>query len=55
MRNIKPTHKLNLIETEEMSLDWRVEQMKFSKDKIQIKYNDFLTLAGIPRTRFSIG
>ena len=32
-----------------MPLDWRVEHMKFSsKDKTQIKYNDFLTLAGIP-------
>ena len=28
--------------------DWRVAQMRFSKDKTQIKYNDFLTLAGIP-------
>ena len=44
----QPKHKLDLIETEGMSLDWRVEQMKFSKDKTQIKYNDFLTLAGIP-------
>ena len=45
-------YKLDLIETPDMPLDWRVEQMKFSKDKTQIKYNDFLTLAGIPAEAF---
>lgn len=35
-----------------MPLDWRVEQMRFSKDKTQIRYNDFLTLAGIPAEVF---
>ncbi len=44
----QPQYKLNLIEAPDMPLDWRVAQMKFSKDKTQIKYNDFLTLAGIP-------
>lgn len=29
-------------------LDWRVEKMRLSKDKTQLKYNNFLTLAGIP-------
>jgi len=29
-------------------LDWRVEKMALSKDKTQLKYNDFLTLNGIP-------
>jgi predicted helicase len=29
-------------------LDWRVEKMALSKDKTQLKYNDFLTLSGIP-------
>ena len=48
----QPEYKLDLIETEGMSLDWRVEQMKFSKDKTQIKYNDFLTLDGIPAEAF---
>ena len=48
----QPQYKLNLIETEGMSLDWRVEQMRFSKDKTQIKYNDFLTLDGIPAEAF---
>ncbi len=29
-------------------LDWRVEKMSLSKDKTQLKYNDFLTLSCIP-------
>jgi len=29
-------------------LIWRVEKMTLSKDKTQLKYNDFLTLSGIP-------
>ena len=45
-------YKLDLIETPDIPLDWRVAQMKFSKDKTQIKYNDFLTLAGIPAEVF---
>ena len=36
------------IETPGMTVDWRVERMKLSKDKTQLKYNDFLTLDGIP-------
>ncbi|MYB92879.1 DEAD/DEAH box helicase [Candidatus Poribacteria bacterium] len=35
-------------ETEGMQVDWQVEKMKLSKDKTQLKYNDFLTLDGIP-------
>lgn len=49
----QPQYKLDLIETPDMPLDWRVEQMKFSKDKTQIRYNDFLTLAGIPAEAFA--
>ncbi len=48
----QPQYKLDLIETPDMPLDWRVEQMRFSKDKTQIRYNDFLTLAGIPAEAF---
>ncbi|MCY4553553.1 MAG: N-6 DNA methylase [Candidatus Poribacteria bacterium] len=48
----QPQYKLDLIEAPDMPLDWRVEQMKFSKDKTQIKYNDFLTVAGIPAEAF---
>ncbi len=39
---------LKYIETEGMTVDWRVEKMKLSKDKTQLVYNDFLTLDGIP-------
>jgi predicted helicase len=34
-----------------MQLDWRVDKMKYVKSddgRLAIKYNDFLTLAGIP-------
>ena len=48
----QPQYKLDLIETPDMPLEWRVEQMRFSKDKTQIKYNDFLTLDGIPAEAF---
>ena len=40
--------KLEHIETPGLPIDWRVEKMKLSKDKTQLKYNDFLTLDGIP-------
>ena len=30
------------------SIDWRVEKMKLSKNKMQLVYNDSLTIAGIP-------
>ncbi len=43
-----PEYPLEFIETPDIPLDWRVEKMRFSKDKTQIVYNDFLTLAGIP-------
>ena len=39
---------LKFIETEGMTVDWDVEKMRLSKDKSQLKYNDFLTLDGIP-------
>ena len=44
--------KLKHIETPGMPIDWRVEKMKFSRDKTQLKYNDFLTLDGIPAEAF---
>ena len=40
--------KLNPIETPGMQVNLLVERMKFSKDKTQLTYNDFLTLEGIP-------
>ena len=35
-------------ETPGVPVNWNVETMKFSKDKTQLIYNDFLTLDGIP-------
>ncbi len=40
--------KLRKVETLGMQVNWDVEKMKLSKDKTQLKYNDFLTLDGIP-------
>ena len=31
-----------------MQVDLSVDRMKFSKDKTRLKYNEFLTLEGIP-------
>ena len=45
-------YPLCFVETPDTPLDWRVEKMKLSKDKTQIKYNDFLTLDGIPAKAF---
>jgi len=45
-------YKLEFIENKDIPLDWRVEKMRLSKDKTQIIYNDFLTLAGIPKETF---
>ena len=45
--------KLNPIETPGMQVDLSVERMKFSKDKTCLKYNDFLTLEGIPPEVFA--
>ncbi len=44
--------KLNPIETPGMQVDLSVERMKFSKDKTQLKYNNFLTLEDIPAEVF---
>ena len=45
-------YSLRWVETPNTPLDWRVEKMRLSKDKTQIKYNDFLTLDGIPAKTF---
>ena len=44
---------LELIATPGEQRNWRVKQMKFSRDKTQIVYNDFLTLGGIPEAAFA--
>lgn len=41
-------HPLKKIEKTGEKLDYHVEKMKLSKDKTQLVYNQFLTLAGIP-------
>ena len=45
-------YPLDYIETPDTPLTWRVEKMRFSRDKTQIQYNDFLTLDGIPPAVF---
>ena len=45
-------YPLRFVETPDTPLDWRVEKMRLSKDKTGIKYNDFLTLDGIPAKAF---
>ena len=46
-------YPLTIIETPGKPLTWRVEKMRLSKDKTQIRYNDFLTLEGIPEKAFA--
>ena len=45
--------KLSSVETPGMRVDLSVERMKFSKDKTRLRYNDFLTLEGIPSEVFA--
>ena len=45
-------YSLHFVETPDTPLDWRVEKMRLSRDRTQIKYNDFLTLDGIPAKSF---
>ena len=45
-------YPLRFVEMPDMPLDWRVEKMKLSRDKTGVKYNDFLTLDGIPAEAF---
>ncbi|RJR35178.1 MAG: DNA helicase [Deltaproteobacteria bacterium] len=44
----QPEYPLTRLETPGLPLDWRVEKMKLSPDKGALKYNDFLTLTGLP-------
>ena len=48
----QPEYRLRQVETPEMPLDWRAEKMRLSKDKAQLRYNDFLTLNGIPAAAY---
>ena len=40
------------IETPDVPLDWRVEKMRLSRDRRQLRINEFLTLDGIPSAAF---
>ena len=48
----QPEYPLAQMETPDMPLDWRVEKMRLSKDRRQLRYNEFLTLDGIPAAAF---
>jgi predicted helicase len=45
-------YALKHVENPEARLDWRVDAMKLTKDRDAIRYNDFLTLVGIPERVF---
>jgi predicted helicase len=45
-------YPLKRVENPEARLDWRVEAMKLTKERDAIRYNDFLTLVGIPQEAF---
>ena len=49
----QPQYPLTFVEDATKQLDFRVERMKFSKDKTRLLYNDFLTLEGIPAEAFA--
>ena len=49
----QPEYSLAQVETPDMPLDWRVEKMRLSRDKTQLRYNSFLTLDGIPSEVFN--
>ena len=48
----QPEYKLEHIEHPKAEVTFRVERMKLSKDKTDLRYNDFLTLRGIPPAAF---
>ena len=48
-----PQYPLNFITKPDAPLDLRVERMRLSKDKTQLKYNEYLTLADIPAEAFA--
>ena len=49
----QPQYPLTFVEDAAKQLDFRVERMKFSKDRTRLLYNDFLTLEGIPAEAFA--
>ena len=49
----QPEYKLAEQENPDQPLDYRVEKMRLSKDKTELKVNDFLTLTNIPQEVFN--
>lgn len=49
----QPEYPLQHVENPDEPLDYRVQKMRLSKDKTSLKYNDFLTLHGIPPQVFN--
>ncbi len=47
-----PPYPLQEIETPGHTLNYRVEKMRLSKDRTQLRYNSFLTLGGVPEEAF---
>ena len=50
---VVPAYPLTIVETPGKPINWRVEKMKLSKDKRSIRYNDLLTLEGVPEKAFA--
>ncbi len=48
----QPEYPLTRSEQAGVALNWRVERMRFGKDKRSLVYNDFLTLSDIPPEAF---
>ena len=48
-----PQYPLNFITKPDAPLDLRVARMRLSKEKTQLKYNEYLTLADIPAETFA--
>jgi len=48
----QPEHPLEKIEQKGAALSWRVEKMRLGKEKRELVYNEFLTLARIPQEAF---
>lgn len=48
----QPEYPLEQLEDPKAEVSFRVERMKLSKDKSELRYNDFLTLRGIPPAAF---
>ncbi len=50
---VVPAYPLTIVETPGKPINWRVEKMKLSTDKRSIRYNDLLTLEGVPEKVFA--